>query len=318
MKLLSFIITVYNQEEFIDECLHSLLPLSDIADFIVVDDGSSDNSFQIAKQMQKTKLNIHVIKQINQGVSIARNNALKLVQTPYVSFVDGDDCIEFADEITLRILVNVLNEGWDIIQYPMLFNWKGSNEQIKISSQEIYGAKKYLEAYINRDLTYSCCDKIFKKELFNNHIFPEKRRYEDVCLLISLTDVVRRVKIIPIGKYLYRYNNTSFSFKKVTSEKVLDFIYMSECWNSQIVKYSLSHDWNIRLKVYMLIELARFQSDISILQFLPSFALSRKECAVNIIKPAPFRTRFFLLANFFLGSVNSVLLFSYIYSLKRG
>lgn len=317
MKLLSFIVTVYNQEEYIDECLHSLLPLSDIADIIVVDDGSYDNSLQLVKQIQKSKSNIHVLQQTNKGVSIARNNALKLVHTPYVSFVDGDDCIEFADKKTVRTLINVLNEGWDMIQYSMLFNWGGNNEQLKSSSQEIYGAKKYLEACITGDLTYSCCNKIFRKELFDSNLFPEKRRYEDVCLLISLADIIRRVKIIPDGRYLYRYNAISFSFKKVTFEKVHDFIQMSECWKSQIVKHSISKYWRTRLKVYMLIELARFQTDISVLHFLPSFSLCRKECIVSLVKPLPYRTRLFLLINFFLGSVNSVLLFSYIYKLKR-
>lgn len=317
MKLLSFIVTVYNQEEYISECLHSLLPLSDVADIIVIDDGSYDNSFQIVKQIQDENLSIYAFQQKNEGVSIARNNALSFVQTQYVSFVDGDDCIEFADEKVLDILTNILNEGWDIIQYPILFNWKSQYERLKSSSQEIYGAKEYLKSYINGNLSYSCCNKIFKKELLNAQLFPAGRRYEDVCLLISLVDIIDKVRIIPYGKYLYRSNAISFSLKSTTYEKVSDFIYMAELWKKKICQYSLSKYWYIWLKVYILIEFARFQSDISILHLISPFSLCRKECIVNIIKPMPLRNRLFLLVNILFGSTNSVLFFSYLYRFKR-
>lgn len=313
MKLLSFVVTVYNQEEYIEECINSLLPFLSFANIIVVDDGSNDNSLRIIERFKKRE-GINVVHQSNRGVSVARNRALAYVRTPYVTFVDGDDCVEFLDEDIVQIL---LSENWDIIQYPMLFNWGSEYEILKSFSCEIFDRKKYLESYIDGVLSYSCCNKIFKTNLFDNHCFIEGKRYEDVCLLLSLTDVVRKVKIVDYGKYLYRFNNASFTLQKTTYNKIFDFIYMAEFWIKQVQQYQISEYWEIRLKIYLLIEFSVFHSSLPILHLISPYILTKKECLSCFFQAMPFRSRCFLLMLFFVGTSNSVLLMSKIYKIKR-
>ncbi len=95
MSLISVIITCYNQEKYIAECLDSVLAQS-FKDFeaIVVDDGSVDNSLEIIKQYAQKYPQIKVISQNNSGVIAARNNAIKQAEGIYIYPLDGDDTIE--------------------------------------------------------------------------------------------------------------------------------------------------------------------------------------------------------------------------------
>ena len=96
MKKLSVIVTAYNEEKYILDCLKSLenQTFKDF-DLIIVNDGSTDNTLEIINNYIKiSNMNIKIISQSNQGVSIARNNAMKYVDSKYVKFIDGDDFIE--------------------------------------------------------------------------------------------------------------------------------------------------------------------------------------------------------------------------------
>ncbi|WP_419876416.1 glycosyltransferase [Candidatus Pristimantibacillus sp. PTI5] len=86
---------MYNAEEYLDECIRSLLnqSLRD-CEFIFVNDGSIDKSRIIIEGYQEKDKRIKLVNQSNQGVSAARNAALKILTGEYVGFVDADDFIE--------------------------------------------------------------------------------------------------------------------------------------------------------------------------------------------------------------------------------
>lgn len=94
---LSFIIPVYNTEDYIEECLNSLLNQnisSDEYEIICINDGSKDSSFDILNKYALTHTNIHVIDQQNSGVSVARNVGLENANGDYIWFIDSDDLIK--------------------------------------------------------------------------------------------------------------------------------------------------------------------------------------------------------------------------------
>lgn len=97
--LLSIIIPVYNLEKYILPCLESILNNKDISpnifEIILVNDGSSDNSYMLIKTFinKKPEYKIKIYSQENQGVSSARNLGLKNAKGKYVWFIDGDDAI---------------------------------------------------------------------------------------------------------------------------------------------------------------------------------------------------------------------------------
>lgn len=92
---LSIIIPIYNVEEFIEECLNSIiLQVSESfpIEIIVVNDGTPDNSMTIVNRIQTRIPNLfRIINQENQGLSMARNNGLRVAKGEYVWFVDSDD-----------------------------------------------------------------------------------------------------------------------------------------------------------------------------------------------------------------------------------
>lgn len=92
--LVSIIVPVYNTEKYISECLHSVTQQSyPHIEIIAVDDGSTDNSLSILNEISATDNRLKVFSQRNQGVSAARNLALKKATGEYIMFVDADDWI---------------------------------------------------------------------------------------------------------------------------------------------------------------------------------------------------------------------------------
>lgn len=95
MPQFSVIVPVYNVEKYIGRCIESILEQT-FGDFelILVDDGSSDRSFEVCNQYLLKDKRIKMIHQENKGVSAARNTGLKEATGKYIVFVDGDDTIE--------------------------------------------------------------------------------------------------------------------------------------------------------------------------------------------------------------------------------
>lgn len=94
MKLLSVVIPLYNQEKYIHQCVESIMKQSyyDI-NIIIVDDGSTDNSNQICRELAKLDDRIIIIEKENGGVISAIRAGVEACDTKYITFVDADDFI---------------------------------------------------------------------------------------------------------------------------------------------------------------------------------------------------------------------------------
>ena len=92
MPKVSVVLPVYNVENYLKECLDSLVEQTykDI-EIICVDDGSSDSSLKILKEYAVIDNRIIVLEQKNQGAAVARNFGLSVATGEYVSFLDSDD-----------------------------------------------------------------------------------------------------------------------------------------------------------------------------------------------------------------------------------
>lgn len=112
----SLIFPLYNVEKYLNRCLDSVIKqsLMDI-EIICVDDGSTDNSFNIAKQYEKDDRRVKAIKKENGGPSSARNAGLKMAKGDYICFLDSDDYIE--NNFCERIYSEILEHRPDIIVF---------------------------------------------------------------------------------------------------------------------------------------------------------------------------------------------------------
>lgn len=95
MKL-SFVVPVYNVADYLTECLDSLICQDmdkEEYEIIVINDGSTDNSLEIAHRYQRENFNVKVFSQANTGLSMTRNRGVKEAAGKYIWFVDSDDWI---------------------------------------------------------------------------------------------------------------------------------------------------------------------------------------------------------------------------------
>lgn len=92
-KILTIVIPVYNLEEYLERCVDSITSqyFKDDLEIIIINDGSTDNSLNIANQLKEKDSRIIVFNSTNQGVSKARNFGITLAKGKYISFVDADD-----------------------------------------------------------------------------------------------------------------------------------------------------------------------------------------------------------------------------------
>lgn len=218
--LLSIIIPVYNVEKYILPCLESIFKqgLKECEfEVILVDDGCTDNTMNIVSNFIKSHTNINLIRQSNQGPSIARNKGIQNANGKYVLFIDSDDLL-----ITNSIkpmLELAVNEQLDILKakvitidnkdvqkglYPQNAEWFSFDYEV------ICGEKAFI-SYYNPDESYSCMN-LFRRALLcaNGIIYPEGINFaEDVAFTIHAYLKAQRFIAIPYTHYIYRRNDTS-------------------------------------------------------------------------------------------------------------
>lgn len=94
MPLVSVVIPVFNGEKVIEACLRSVIAQTGVdMEIVVVDDGSTDDTWAVLQRMADQDGRIHAIRQDNGGVSAARNKALEHCRGEYIRFVDADDVL---------------------------------------------------------------------------------------------------------------------------------------------------------------------------------------------------------------------------------
>ena len=115
---LSIIVPVYNAEDHIDNCLKNILnqDFDETIEIIMVDDGSSDNSFNIIQNFKITNLKLFRLIQ-NKGASAARNKGLDVSSGEYVYFMDVDDSI---DKDALKNLYLIAKKMTAILYFQIL------------------------------------------------------------------------------------------------------------------------------------------------------------------------------------------------------
>ena len=186
--IISIILPVYNTSIYLEECLNSIYNQSfKNYELICIDDGSSDNSYEILKKYEKIITNCKVIYQDNQGVANARNVGLKNVKGDYIIFIDSDDYIEY--NYLEKLYNESCNTGSDVVIcnfYRYYDNYKLKLPVVLKKRSGIYSNQDILKSLIPDNLIHSYLwNKLWKKELFDNIEFPDIK-YEDISIMCNL------------------------------------------------------------------------------------------------------------------------------------
>lgn len=179
--LISIIIPVYNAEKYIEECIKSLCTqtLKD-CEFIFINDGSKDSSRNIIEKYSHIDSRVKLMNQENQGVSIARNEGIRLAKGEYVGFVDADDFIE--DDMLEVLYKEISEKNIDLIisNFQTQLDGQKGISKLDIPIGKILD-KKYIEEniiykFISSNELNTVCTKLYKNKLITryNIKFPEK------------------------------------------------------------------------------------------------------------------------------------------------
>ena len=152
----SIIIPCYNSAEWIEKCLKSIPKRNDI-EIICIDDGSSDNTFNIIFKYftnQKKFENWHILQSAsNRGVSDARNSGIYDAQGEYILMLDSDDYIY--PKVFNEIVDNYLDGENDMVFYNLENNVKYIFEANQNNYQSKYGNFKFIKRKFLGDLRYT-------------------------------------------------------------------------------------------------------------------------------------------------------------------
>ena len=224
---LSFIIPVYNVEQFLAKCLHSIINndwLQIQYEIVIVDDASPDQSLNIALEFSKQYANIKVISQENKGLGGARNTGIKEAKGNYLFFLDSDDFLK-PNKIQ-KIIQTALDYKLDILEFGAERTDENYNFIDRIffkQDSQILDGLSYLAIY---NFENSVCNKLYRKMFLidNNIEFFEKTYIEDAPFNAEAFSKAKMVKSLPITPVVFYQNRNSITRQKRTGENLRKFI----------------------------------------------------------------------------------------------
>lgn len=215
MPKVSVIVPIYNVEKYLEKCINSLLSqtLEDIQ-IILVNDGSKDNSGNIAKECEKNNKNrIIYVEKENGGLSDARNYGLKYATGDFIAFLDSDD---YTEKNAYEEMYNkAIEENADYVECD--FIWEFPNK-IRVDKQYPYKNKKEMLSFVR----VVAWNKLIKRQLItdNNLEFPKGLRYEDVEFTYKLIPFIN--KFAYVDKPFIHYVQREGSIANVQNERTAE------------------------------------------------------------------------------------------------
>lgn len=230
MKKVSVIIPAYNVEDYLEECLDSIVnqSLKDI-EIICINDGSTDSSLEIFNRYASIYDNIKVFSQENKGLGATRNRGIDLAEGEYIYFMDSDDILELN---ALEELYRLSKEKeTDFIMFKLI----NFDDETKEKSRKKYYDMKKLKNMVGDNvfnykdlgeyvfyLAVSAPGKFFKSSFIENLRFPENILFEDKVFFVK--SIFNAERVYFYDKYLYNRRIRKDSIMTGASKDHVDLI----------------------------------------------------------------------------------------------
>lgn len=216
-ELVSIIVPVYNVEEYLVECVDSILAQTyRNIEILLIDDGSTDSSGRICDEYALKDSRIRVIHQENAGLSAARNTGLVSMTGSYVIFVDSDDCLEKQFVALLHEQAKTYNADIAVTDYYR-YDAQTGMFYFGMTGQEVcimdFGG--YMDKVFSSATSFvTAWGKLFSTKLFfGSHTvaFPDGHLAEDKFVTYLLALKAKRIVYIPGANYHYRLRENSIT-----------------------------------------------------------------------------------------------------------
>jgi len=217
--VVSIIIPVYNVENYLEECLDSVLNQT-FQDFevIAINDGSKDRSLEILSQYQAGDRRITVVSQENTGQSASRNRGVEMAAGKYIYFLDADDYI--LPEALENLMMQMERHNLDLIRFAAEpFVDKGTDFDIykrqydfsqSFQQGKVYNKEEFLTTSV-KAYSASPCLYVMKRELLvqNGIVFKTGILHEDEVFTLEVFLHTEKAMYDPNFYYKRRYRNDS-------------------------------------------------------------------------------------------------------------
>lgn len=219
--MVSIIVPVYNVEQYLSQCLDSLVNQTyQNIEIICVDDGSTDASSEILAEYALKNSRVRVIRQENSGLSAARNVGFSFAMGEYVMYVDSDDWI---DVETCDTAVSVaIKHGADVVFWPYIREFIGTQrpKTLFFDDRIVFDKERFFEQVYktivglhgdflkhpeNADTLVTAWGKLYRRKLLveNNAAFVSTKEIGTEDALFNM----QALKSVECGVYVRKYFN---------------------------------------------------------------------------------------------------------------
>lgn len=263
MELISVIVTVYNNEKYLNQCIDSILNQKyKNLEIILVDDGSTDGSPEICDKYREIDKRINVIHQENQGCIQARQHGFQISRGNYIGFIDSDDWIaadmyEYLMSIVQEKKCEIVSMGYTTVM---------DKEEMQVDDATLFGffeKGKNLDELISkmmydpemqkRGIHPSLCTKIIRRDLLEKafaNVDGNITMGEDASIFYVCCLEAEKIFIARKYKYYYRIHEDSMC-RSMTINSLRD-IYCFYCYMDTILsRYNMQNNLLKQLKKYV-------------------------------------------------------------------
>lgn len=222
---LSIIVPVYNVENYLSECIDSILNQTyNNLEILLIDDGSTDSSLSICERYACIDKRVRLFRKENGGVSSARNLGLKMATGDYIGFVDSDDWIE---PNMYKTMLNYIKRQKAEMCVLTKYIREGDNVSISNIRSSSLDRKEAMLSILSYNFPTSLWTSLYnKKSIYNQYLNEDIHHLEDFEFQFKLLSSIKKVAVCNEALYNYRSrlgsaNSSGFNQKVTSCFKVL-------------------------------------------------------------------------------------------------
>lgn len=256
-KKISVIVPVYNSIDCLEKCVRSLCAqtYADL-EILLIDDGSTDGTAALVEELAKIDSRIRIHHKENGGASSARNAGIALATGDYLAFADSDDYLEpYVYEELQRALATGAYPVAQISRDEVDEDGKRLPDVCTPPEKEWFcDTETFLKELLLHRGDCSFCTKLFPREIFGAHRFPEGELNEDFRLLVEILQEIAGIVILPKQGYhvVARKTSTTRTKTKDSFSRVFTDIVENADRMQALVdeKYPNLHAYAVRFNLY--------------------------------------------------------------------
>lgn len=230
---ISYIVLAYNSQNYIVDCVRSIISQLDSEDeVVIVDDGSSDSTIQKISPLMASEKKIKLVchKQ-NRGLLEAHRSGVKVAKNNYLSYIDGDDQILSFFGSTAKKLI--YNNQPDVICFRWIRSLSEVSNEEKNQRGRIINFKKlkncnffhYFRSSNSINIHIGLNRKLFKKEIIAHALsmnIPNVLYWEDLCVQTLVNQTAKVILVTETAPYIWFERASSVSTKTLTDKWFFD------------------------------------------------------------------------------------------------